>query len=79
MFANGIIHSAYADNTTNKIDITQTKKEELDRKGLIGYYFKGDNFNDLVMFAPTRDSTLIYDQQTANHMLDKQKQEYHSI
>ncbi|WP_000574797.1 binary toxin-like calcium binding domain-containing protein, partial [Bacillus thuringiensis] len=36
-------------------------------------------FNHLTLFAPTRDNTLIYDQQTANSLLDTKQQEYQSI
>ncbi|WP_242447992.1 PA14 domain-containing protein, partial [Bacillus thuringiensis] len=44
-----------------------------------GYYFKDKDFSNLTMFSPTRYNTLIYDQQTANKLLDKKQQEYQSI
>ncbi|TKI36822.1 hypothetical protein FC683_07330 [Bacillus cereus] len=80
MFLNGNVNAVYADNKTNQISTTQeNQQKEMDRKGLLGYYFKGKDFNNLTMFAPTRDNTLIYDQQTANALLDKKQQEYQSI
>ncbi|MCU5669006.1 PA14 domain-containing protein [Bacillus cereus] len=80
MFLNGNVHSVYADSKTNKVQtIQENQKDEVDRNGLMGYYFKGKDFNNLIMFAPTRGNTLMYDQQTADTLLDKQQQEYHSI
>ncbi|EMK2598526.1 binary toxin-like calcium binding domain-containing protein [Bacillus bombysepticus] len=58
----------------------QTQKEnEESRTGLLGYYFKGANFNDLVTFAPTYGSTLMYNSKTANQLLEKDQQTYQSI
>ncbi|MCM3222910.1 PA14 domain-containing protein [Bacillus cereus] len=58
----------------------QTQKEnEESRTGLLGYYFKGANFNDLVTFAPTYGNTLMYNSKTANQLLDKNQQTYQSI
>ncbi|MGA5662635.1 binary toxin-like calcium binding domain-containing protein [Bacillus bombysepticus] len=57
----------------------KTEEKVFDKKGLLGYYFKGKNFNDLLLFASTRDSTLVYDQQVANSILDKKQQKYQSI
>ncbi|WP_308218773.1 binary toxin-like calcium binding domain-containing protein [Bacillus cereus group sp. BfR-BA-01347] len=80
MFLNGHVNTVYADSKTNQISTTQeNQQKEMDRKGLLGYYFKGKDFSNLIMFAPTRDNTLIYDQQTANTLLDKKQQEYQSI
>ncbi|AMR88630.1 MULTISPECIES: binary toxin-like calcium binding domain-containing protein [Bacillus cereus group] len=80
MFLNGNVNAVYADSKTNQISTTQkNQQKEMDRKGLLGYYFKGKDFSNLTMFAPTRDNTLIYDQQTANKLLDKKQQQYQSI
>ncbi|MBJ7966992.1 binary toxin-like calcium binding domain-containing protein [Bacillus cereus] len=80
MFLNGNVNAVYADSKTNQISTTQeNQQKEMDRKGLLGYYFKGKDFSNLTMFAPTRDNTLIYDQQIANALLDKNQQEYQSI
>lgn len=80
MFLNGTTNAVYADSKTNQISTTQeNQQKEMDRRGLLGYYFKGKDFNNLTMFAPTRDNTLIYDQQTVNVLLDKKQQEYQSI
>ncbi len=79
MFLNGNVNTVYADNKTNQISTTlENQQKEVDRKGLLGYYFKGKDFNNLTLFAPTRDNTLIYDQQTSNALL-KQTQHYQSI
>lgn len=80
MFLNGNVNAVYADSKANQISTTQeNQQKEMDRKGLLGYYFKDKDFSNLTMFAPTRDNTLIYDQQTANTLLDKKQQEYQSI
>ncbi|MGG0756895.1 binary toxin-like calcium binding domain-containing protein [Brevibacillus laterosporus] len=80
MFLNGNVNPVYADNQTNQLSTAQENQEkEVDRKGLLGYYFKGKEFNHLTLFAPTRDNTLIYDQQTVDSLLDKKQQEYQSI
>ncbi|PNK22774.1 hypothetical protein CBR59_30085 [Bacillus thuringiensis] len=80
MFLNGNVNAVYADSKANQISTTQEKQQkEMDRKGLLGYYFKGKDFSNLTMFAPTLDNTLMYDQQTANTLLDKKQQEYQSI
>nr|ABR68093.1 Vip1A(BR) [Bacillus thuringiensis] len=80
MFLNGNVNAVNADSKINQISTTQeNQQKEMDRKGLLGYYFKGKDFNNLTMFAPTRDNTLMYDQQTANALLDKKQQEYQSI
>ncbi|MCU4733707.1 PA14 domain-containing protein [Bacillus cereus] len=79
MISNGNIHSIYAENNNKTINTTKTQPEEVDRSGLIGYYFKGKDFNNLLIFASTRNNTLMYDQQTANTLVTKQQQEYHSI
>ncbi|WP_179892740.1 binary toxin-like calcium binding domain-containing protein [Bacillus thuringiensis] len=55
------------------------KKQENDRKGLLGYYFKGKDFNDLVTFAPTLEKGFIYDTETADTLLHQKSQEYGSI
>ncbi|HDR3452152.1 Vip1Fa1 (plasmid) [Bacillus thuringiensis serovar morrisoni str. 4AA1] len=80
MFLNGNVDTVFADSKTNQISSTQeNQKNEMDRKGLLGYYFKGKDFNNLTIFAPTRENTLIYDLETANSLLDKQQQTYQSI
>ncbi|MBG9789833.1 binary toxin-like calcium binding domain-containing protein [Brevibacillus laterosporus] len=81
MFLNGNVNAVYANSKTNQIATTTqaSKDNQIDREGLLGYYFKGKDFNDLTLFAPTRDNTLIYDQQTANTLVDQKHQEYHSI
>ncbi|MDT2193101.1 PA14 domain-containing protein [Paenibacillus larvae] len=77
---NAIVPPAYAQNEGNQTIATQgTQEKEMDRTGLLGYYFKGNNFNELALFAPTRDNTLIYDQETADALLDKDQQTYQSI
>nr|AEH05932.1 vegetative insecticidal protein [Bacillus cereus]AHA51205.1 vegetative insecticidal protein [Bacillus cereus] len=80
MFFNGNVNTAYADNKINQDSSKQEyQQKEMDRKGLLGYYFKDKDFSNLTMFSPTRYNTLIYDQQTANKLLDKKQQEYQSI
>ncbi|HDR3451566.1 Vip1Ea1 (plasmid) [Bacillus thuringiensis serovar morrisoni str. 4AA1] len=79
LIPNGSIHSVYAENNEKTVSTTQTQKEEVSRGGLIGYYFKGKDFNNLTMFAPTINNTLIYDRQTADTLLNKQQQEFNSI
>ncbi|MDR5599837.1 binary toxin-like calcium binding domain-containing protein [Paenibacillus larvae] len=77
---NAIVPPAYAQNEGNQTIATQgTQEKEMDRTGLLGYYFKGNNFNELALFAPTRDNTLIFDQETADALLDKDQQTYQSI
>lgn len=73
---NGNIHSVYAEKNNN---LVVTKQDEVDREGLIGYYFRGENFSNLVLSAPTKEHTLIYDQETANNLLDIKNQKYQSI
>ncbi|WP_410491856.1 PA14 domain-containing protein (plasmid) [Bacillus thuringiensis] len=80
MFLHGNGNTVYADKKTNQISTKmENQQKEMDRKGLLGYYFKGKDFNNLTMFAPTRENTLGYDQQTASALLDKQQQNYQSI
>ncbi|MGH0590648.1 binary toxin-like calcium binding domain-containing protein, partial [Bacillus mycoides] len=64
-----------------KTSMNKPKKEqqETERKGLLGYYFKGNDFSNLVTFAPTQENTLMYDQKAANDLLSKDKQIYQSI
>ncbi|PGT97344.1 hypothetical protein COD21_31960, partial [Bacillus cereus] len=49
------------------------------RKGLLGYYFKGANFNELVTYAPSNTHSFWYNQETANQVLSKDQQAYQSI
>ncbi|HDR5276343.1 hypothetical protein AT268_13755 [Bacillus cereus] len=80
MLFNGDMNSAYAASQTKQTPVAQVNQEkEVDRKGLLGYYFKGKNFNDLTVFAPTRGNTLVYDQQTANTLLNQKQQDFQSI
>ncbi|OTW37619.1 PA14 domain-containing protein, partial [Bacillus thuringiensis] len=80
IFLTGNVHPVNADSKKSQPSTAQEKQEKpVDRKGLLGYFFKGKEFNHLTLFAPTRDNTLIYDQQTANSLLDTKQQEYQSI
>ncbi|OTX95991.1 hypothetical protein BK726_02050 [Bacillus thuringiensis serovar londrina] len=80
MFLHGNGNTVYADNKTKQISPTlEDQQKEMDRKGLLGYYYKEKDFNNLILFAPTRENTLRYDQQTANALLDKKQQNYQSI
>ncbi|MBJ8154289.1 binary toxin-like calcium binding domain-containing protein [Bacillus cereus] len=80
MFLNGNVNAVYADSKENQISTAQESQEKaVDRKGLLGYYFKEKDFNNLTLFAPTRDNTLIYDRQTADKLLNKNQQTYQSI
>ncbi|MED1637902.1 PA14 domain-containing protein [Bacillus thuringiensis] len=80
MLFNGDMNAAYAASQTKQTPAAQVNQEkEVDRKGLLGYYFKGKDFNDLTVFAPTRGNTLVYDQQTANTLLTQKQQDFQSI
>nr|ANP24201.1 binary vegetative insecticidal protein [Bacillus thuringiensis] len=69
-----------AETPIKQVQNTQIKQEKkFDKTGLLGYYFKDNNFKDLVLIDSTHGSKLIYDQQAANSLLDKKQQEYHSI
>ncbi|PFA61566.1 binary toxin-like calcium binding domain-containing protein, partial [Bacillus cereus] len=57
----------------------QSIQEETNREGLLGYYFKGADFNDLITFAPTVKDTLLYHTQTADVLLGSEQQTYKSI
>ena len=75
-----IVNINLTENQMLSNSATQIMSEEVvDRTGLLGYYFKGKDFNNLITFAPTRENTLIYDQETANLLLDKSQQAYESI
>ncbi|HDR4766490.1 TPA: binary toxin-like calcium binding domain-containing protein [Bacillus thuringiensis] len=70
----------HAETPIKQVQNTQIKQEKtFDKTGLLGYYFKDNNFKDLVLIDSTHGNTLIYDQQAANSLLDKKQQEYHSI
>ncbi|EMK2598522.1 binary toxin-like calcium binding domain-containing protein [Bacillus bombysepticus] len=72
--------SVYAEKEITSITAEQTQEENEEvRTGLLGYYFKGANFNDLVTFAPTHGSTLMYNPKAANQLLEKDQQTYQSI
>ncbi|MEC2715705.1 PA14 domain-containing protein [Bacillus cereus] len=80
MFLNGDINSVYTDcQTKHGLTAQENQEKEVDRKGLFGYYFKGKDFNNLTVFAPTRDNVLVYDQQTANKLINQKQKSYQSI
>ncbi|EJC3746269.1 hypothetical protein MYY11_002669 [Enterococcus faecium] len=77
MHTDNVVH---AESTKAQQNIPQETKEKAeDRNGLLGYYYKGNNFNDLTLLAPTRNNTLLYNQETANQLLNPNKQIYQSI
>ncbi|PGT99132.1 hypothetical protein COD21_31460 [Bacillus cereus] len=70
----------HAEKESSPIMTQQTKGEsEEARRGLLGYYFKGSHFNNLVTFAPTHEDTLMYNPATSNELLEKDQQVYQSI
>lgn len=75
------LYTVHATDATNQQKVTQseTSNQEVDRKGLMGYYFKELNFKELTLFAPTRESSLGYDQATVNELLNTSKQNYRSV
>lgn len=77
MHTDTVVH---AENTKTQKNVPQVTKEKAeDRSGLLGYFCKDKKFHDLVLFAPTRNNTLLYDQETANQLLNSNEQIYQSI
>lgn len=71
---------AHAESTKMQQNVPQVTEEKAEKRdGLLGYYYKGKKFQDLTLFAPTRNNTLLYDQETANQLLNSDKQNYQSI
>ncbi|AMR88629.1 binary toxin-like calcium binding domain-containing protein [Bacillus thuringiensis] len=66
----------YAENQVKQVHSNEHK--QVDRRGLIGYYFKENDFKSLALFAPTLND-FMYDQNSANDLLNKESQQYQSI
>lgn len=80
LLTTGVHPAVHAESTKTQKNVSQeTKEKEEDRKGLLGYYYKGKTFHDLALFAPTRNSTLLYEQETANKLLNSNEQIYQSM
>ena len=59
--------------------ITSIDEPGIDREGLIGYYYREDQFKNLILFTPTRNHTLVYDQGTTGDLLADSQQQFSSI
>ncbi|MBJ8154288.1 binary toxin-like calcium binding domain-containing protein [Bacillus cereus] len=68
---------AQAEKTDNILSTEQILENE--REGLLGYYFKGPDFNDLVTFAPTHANNFLYNHEAVNQLLNKDQEIYQSI
>lgn len=58
---------------------SQQYDEQNPRQGLLGYFFRKDNFSDLITFAQTSKQNLFYNAKAANTILDIADQNYKSI
>ncbi|MCM3222915.1 PA14 domain-containing protein [Bacillus cereus] len=55
------------------------KEDKINFWGLLGYYYKDQDFNNLITIAPTYANTLSYEQEIVDKLLDKNSQIYQSI
>ncbi|TKJ04181.1 hypothetical protein FC695_12095, partial [Bacillus cereus] len=74
------ISPIYAEEKREVEKIQQIDKEDkINFWGLLGYYYKDQDFNNLITIAPTYANTLSYDQEIVDKLLDKNSQIYQSI
>ncbi|WP_251861383.1 binary toxin-like calcium binding domain-containing protein [Clostridium sp. Marseille-Q2269] len=74
---------AYAAKNDESANTSINEKEQdgnnIDRKGLLGYYYKGKDFKNLIFFAQTQSENLSYDQDKVHELINEDDQKFASV